>query len=191
MLCTCRNASVVDYVIVSPEIFTRIQGMVVNVFDPLISDVHNLIEMKIDKCMLNEVSLDTKINNENFNEEEIIDTKFIWKQDMADKFNTTLNKNMVDGLKRDMKKILNNPDMICDVTMNKLNDQLFVLLNNAANECKLKRMNKEHEGEKSRDSGNRTGSKNWFDTTCKQERKSTIMLRISIENVKQMRICKN
>ena len=37
---TCKNASVVDYVICTDELFNRIADFYVDEFDPLLSDIH-------------------------------------------------------------------------------------------------------------------------------------------------------
>ena len=44
---TCKNASVVDYVICTDELFNRIADFYVDEFDPLLSDIHCPIVFKI------------------------------------------------------------------------------------------------------------------------------------------------
>ena len=90
----------VDYFIVWTELFTRVQNMVVNIFDPIMSDVHNMIEVTIDKSVLTEANYieHEHVQDESMGESACIDSKFIWKQDMADKFNSSLSVNMVDEL---------------------------------------------------------------------------------------------
>ena len=46
---TCKGASTVDYVLASPTIFPYISDMLVDIFDPLLSDVHNPICLTIKK----------------------------------------------------------------------------------------------------------------------------------------------
>ncbi|XP_071137198.1 uncharacterized protein [Mytilus edulis] len=55
---TCKNTTIVDYCILSPELFPYISEFEVLPFDPMISDVHNALHVKIlcklidiDKCM--------------------------------------------------------------------------------------------------------------------------------------------
>ena len=42
---TCKDASVVDYFAISPELFCSTLDMKVKLFNPLLSDVHNVIEL--------------------------------------------------------------------------------------------------------------------------------------------------
>ena len=42
------------------------------------------------------------VQDESMGESECIDSKFIWKQDMADKFNSSLSVSMVDELTKDL-----------------------------------------------------------------------------------------
>ena len=44
---TCKNASVVDYVLCTDELFNRIADFYVDEFDPLLSDIHCPIVFKI------------------------------------------------------------------------------------------------------------------------------------------------
>lgn len=42
---TCHGKSLINYVLVSPEIFTHMTGFQVNEFDPIFSDVHSVIDI--------------------------------------------------------------------------------------------------------------------------------------------------
>ena len=44
---TCKSISAIDYVIASPELFTKINDFMVDMFDPLLSDVHNTICLEL------------------------------------------------------------------------------------------------------------------------------------------------
>ena len=90
--------------------------MVVNIFDPIMSDVHNMIEVTIDKSVLTETNYIEHVQDESMGEGECIDSKFIWKQYIADKFNSSLSVNMVDELTKDLDIILDNPTMLGDDT---------------------------------------------------------------------------
>ena len=58
---TCKDTSVVDYFLVSPQLFVNILDMKVKSFDPIISDVHNDVELYLDGSSLvfnNDVIID-------------------------------------------------------------------------------------------------------------------------------------
>ena len=135
------------------------------------SDVHNMIEVTIDKSVLTEANYieHEHVQDESMGESECIDSKFIWKQAMADKFNSSLSVNMVDELTKDLDIILDNPTtcMLGDDTIHTLNQRLFDVLNNAAKDCKLNRTNnRSYNGVHKKDC-----NRKWFDSDCKQERK--------------------
>ena len=44
---TCKNSTVVDYCILSPELFTHVSAFEVLPFDPMISDIHNALHIEI------------------------------------------------------------------------------------------------------------------------------------------------
>ena len=75
---TCKNVSTVDYLILSPEVFTHITDFSVLDFDPMISDVHNRIHFTLNfrrkKC----------VNPMNINDTE--HTRIKWVPSLAEHF---------------------------------------------------------------------------------------------------------
>ena len=82
---TCKDASVADYFLVSPQLFVNILDMNVKSFDPIISDVHNAVELYLDGSSLvfnNDVIIEEEHEEATHN---YITTKYTWSDEDTEK----------------------------------------------------------------------------------------------------------
>lgn len=81
---TCKGTSVIDYVIMSPLLFTAVKDFEILPFDPMRSDAHSGIYLSV-------THTDSETEQSNLIEEESIITKSFWSQEAGDVFLQHLN----------------------------------------------------------------------------------------------------
>ena len=79
---TCDNTSVVDYVIVSAELFPQIVDFNVDVMDKFLSDKHRAISIKF-RCKDNVPSVNSRRQASN-----VMHTKMVWDNEKANEFDS-------------------------------------------------------------------------------------------------------
>ena len=162
---TCKDASVVDYFATSPELFNSIISMKVRCFNPLLSDVHNVIDLHIHPSFMKCTSIEDVIQ-ENFNDEILC--KHRWSQDKAEEFVLKLDKDIISNVEVDLDKLLNN-NKTNQVDVNSMNERVHELFSKAAADCNMTKFAKDI---KHLDNGTKPHvHKKWFDYTCKSNRK--------------------
>ena len=130
-LATCRDASVVDYILLSSELFSDALNLNVLNFDPLFSDVHNTITLKLhssafliadvsEECDLSEVTCD--------------DTSFRykWDRNKVDAFSDFIDKDTIVSLNDRLNDMLNLHIPIDEHSVNDINNNLCNMLHIAA-----------------------------------------------------------
>ncbi|CAG2250298.1 unnamed protein product [Mytilus edulis] len=83
---TCKNVSLIDYLIISPDLFNYITNFNVLDFDPMISDVHNRIHFTLSFQTLKQV------NPKNIN--DLDHTKIKWNPVHANQFQQVLSNRL-------------------------------------------------------------------------------------------------
>ena len=100
---TCRNASVVDYIIVSPMLFSQVLYFNVAEFCELYSDVHCTVECHVPKTprMLVEKSSDSPGDNDN-SVQKRIEKRPIWRENYRNDFVDNINMNEILSIENEM-----------------------------------------------------------------------------------------
>lgn len=157
---TCKDVSVVDYLIMSPESFELVTDFEICDFNPLFSDVHKAIHFT---CRFQrQYTLVNIPPKENEIDRDVIK----WDQDKANTYYTALIQNNQDHL-RDIKNVLNRLQLTDteSVTSEQINgvvnDFCSVLINTAKDIFSTKKVNQFNKTNK---------NKVWFNNECKTAR---------------------
>lgn len=103
---TCKDASVVDYMAVTPQLFANIIDMKVKEFNPLLSDVHKSIELHIHPSLFDSNGIESDLKEELDNVKPI-EEKCKWTQDKADDFVlSVLNNTQMLELDNDLNQFM-------------------------------------------------------------------------------------
>ena len=132
---TCKEATVVDYCILSPELFTCIIDFEILPFDPLVSDIHNAMYFEMsckNSCKLVPVSTD---HFQDSNEHVNIITKPKWENDKCQDFNNFLVDADINSLVSKLVSI--NIDQVHNAVINSIVDECNTIILGAAFNCNL------------------------------------------------------
>ncbi|CAG2247210.1 unnamed protein product [Mytilus edulis] len=147
---TCKDASLVDYLIVSPHLFDEIVDFEVIEFNPMFSDVHCRLHFSIDSAP--PVALKTEQNNNKGN------THIKWNPQKAPEFEQMLSDD-TDQVLQQVNGVLDHVN-IDDVTPEQINGILHdvgsSLMNTASSVF----------GSRKRKQEKRSDFKPWFNTDC-------------------------
>ena len=155
---TCKGATVVDYCIASTEVFNFISDFDILPFDPMTSDVHNGLIIKMD-CLHKPL----KVNNHD--ESVIIKPK--WNKQKSADFVNKLNEDSIDILISKLDTLdINNVDQ--DIVENIVED-CNSILRAAADQSGMIKIFKQHNS--NINSNNKT-QKPWFNGDCAIKRKN-------------------
>lgn len=153
---TCKSASLVDYVIMSPCLFPCIRNFTVHDFDPLFSDSHSCLTFDIctqnNLCSEEDVTIDIK------------DNSFVnvpsWDNSVRDKFTECFNNPSILQMNNDLSKIYSDKTYSSEC-INTITEKVSLFLSDVADKCKLlsKKQYSCHKPKKTR--------KEWFDNDCK------------------------
>jgi hypothetical protein len=161
---TCKNSSVVDYAVVSYDIFALVEDFAVLEFDNVFSDVHCPIELML--VMVSEKNVELV-------EEDISkvssNCKFKWKNNKKEEFVGDLNANQIlDTLDNDLNDLLLRVDEVSKDDMNTIVKKINRVLLDSAEKFGM-RTNKKQGG-----SFQQNNNKPWFNEHCKKKKKSII-----------------
>ena len=171
-LATCRDASVVDYFIISPELFNSVISMKVRNFDPLFSDVHNVIELHIHPSFIHSVNNELVIHDDiTVNDENVIPFKYCWSQEKAEDYVCNIDRIKMSELVLELDKCLANHEYVNDVQIDTLNKNLCDLFSDAAANSDMVKLCGQHKNRNMHDKGKAKKQK-WFDSNCKISRKA-------------------
>ena len=159
---TCKNSTVVDYCILSPELFTHVSAFEVLPFDPMISDIHNALHIEI-LCKL----VDT-VDNDIVHEDSNVILKPVWVNNNNQTFIDSLNLENIENLidKIDAIDVVNvNKD-----TINNLVEECNNIIINAASESGMLKEKKVYK-DCTKNNKNCKSKKPWFNQECYEKRK--------------------
>ena len=123
--CTTSKNTTIDYVLGTPQIIGHILQLSVENFDPIFSDVHNIIT----------VTFKTKIDNNRTNNEATV-TLNRWKKEKEEEFINNLNEDTVN----DITSLLDQ----MDISVNDVNNKIMeVLLESATKTLGKRRSNQQ------------------------------------------------
>ncbi|WAR04820.1 LOW QUALITY PROTEIN: hypothetical protein MAR_020189, partial [Mya arenaria] len=162
--CTCKNTSLVDYLLLSHCNFPNVDNFDVNDFDPILSDAHSSISLKF--CCHNLSDITDKHDNDfdvDFIEDEV--KKPIWDNTVKERFLSSFDEDALLNLQLEVDSIFNNKKY-CEDSINSLTNKVSELFVNAADNSNLivakkTSMYKPHTSKK----------KSWFDADCDTARK--------------------
>ena len=132
---TCKNVSVVDYAICTPNVLTCINDFVVNDFDPMLSDVHCAVCLTL--CCEN---TDRSINSRTHPETQLSSlkkgpTKPAWKPNLASDFKHSLNEVDISSILSELNSLGNEPRT--QGAINNVVDQVNSLFRDVAYELNM------------------------------------------------------
>ena len=167
---TCKNASVVDYMIVSTDLFHGIKSFEVLAFDPLLSDVHRALVLEVFagfiECDENPDS-DANMEGDDDMPSVVKNYKYIWNADNSDMFVDSINMDMVSKVEESLDGLLMNIDSIVNEDINNVYEDVCGILNVCADKSDMvKHINKSNNNARKNNT-----SKKWFSKECKEKRK--------------------
>ena len=161
---TCKDVSVVDYMITSPELLRHIDNFEINDFDPLLSDVHCAIHTKlVFMPKLNSAENPVKPNNDDANNNmDTAPSKPSWKNE--NKEQDLANLTITDF--SPINELLHNLEHSDEI--NHLVSEISTLLKDTATRSgtTFKAHKKAHDKKKYK-----RYNKPWFDSDCSGKRK--------------------
>ena len=176
-LATCRDLSVVDYFLTSVDLFNYLDSLFVRTFDPLFSDVHNVLELNVQSGFF--VDSNTRvvhhqdiINNipcVQDNNCTIIKHRYRWSNDKASSFTNSLEGELVSHLCLRLDILLGNVDDINTDTVDELYICICEMFKTAASDCNLLKDCKNDDHVKTKDA---PVYKKWFNNDCKEKRRA-------------------
>ncbi|WAQ95789.1 hypothetical protein MAR_028479, partial [Mya arenaria] len=164
--CTCKNTSLVDYLLLSHCNLPNVNNFVVNDFDPILSDAHSSISFKFCCHNLSDITDSQENDNDfdvNFIEDEV--KKPIWDNTVKERFLSSFDEDTLLNLQSEVDSIFNNKKYSED-SINSLTNKISELFVNAVDNSNLifakkTSMYKPHTSKK----------KPWFDADCDTARK--------------------
>lgn len=157
---TCRNTTLVDYCIMSPDLFGVVSHFEILPFDPILSDVHNAVFVEF--CGKSHDCVNPQ------NKENITTFKSKWVPENQVNFIENLNQDDLDSLKAKLESI--DIDSIDKHMIDSLVGECNTLILNAAeNSGMLKEVNLSR---RSYDRNKSKVNKPWYNKDCHQARKS-------------------
>ena len=175
--CTCKNASLVDYVLMSPIVFSQVSSFVVNDFDPLFSDSHVSISLTIkynDFIKPVNAPVNTHVNN-NVSNTSVNNAEYklpIWDNSVKDLFHASFPVDRLTDLQNQLDDIVSN-NSYSEESVNNITSQVSSLLVDVADKCNLVLCKKKT----SNNSKAKHVNKTWFDSECKTTRKQYVKAR--------------
>ncbi|CAG2212946.1 unnamed protein product [Mytilus edulis] len=129
---TCKESTVVDYCIMSPELFTNILDFEILPYDPMLSDVHNAIYIEMsskDTCMPVVGNINVDIDDSS------VVTKCKWENDKYHEFNDCIDEAVIHSIVVKLEEI--DTDLIDNIVVNSIVDECNSLILQAASKCDL------------------------------------------------------
>ena len=169
---TCKNVSVVDYALVSTNLFSNVVSCNISDFDPILSDVHSAVTFCL--CTealigeeIEEPHIEGTVNQCNESEDKF---RYVWKTDNTNEFNDVLiNNDNVHDMSTLLNDMLANVNEVDHIKVNGVYDKICELFKDCAHKGNMvKSMEKKvHKGKKKPKQLN----KKWFNNECKLGRK--------------------
>ena len=170
---TCKNASLVDYVIASPWVFPCICDFYVGDFDECLSDIHCPVFIKL------KTGTDSHktIHNVNVSQGMMGFAKPVWRPGVERDYLAEIDEGGVEVIYDRMQKLLESTDSINQSDIDDITDGICSLLTNAAVRLDMYQSQtcmREDKGKKNQNEPRRQEIKKnkypWFDAECKKKR---------------------
>ena len=128
---TCKNTSLVDYVIASPCIFPNLTYFDIEDFDHLLSDVHCAIYTILKIEQLEEVEIEEQENN------RTTFTKPIWKNELKQQYLQNISDLDIQTANIYIDNLVTNTDNISQDNIDKATKDIVSIMYDAANKSGL------------------------------------------------------
>ena len=182
--CTCKDASVVDYFIVSHDLFSSVGGFCVHDFCELYSDVHCPVSMRLHIDHSVDVQVENVFTVENDimkNNVSNIPCRPKWHKDSEQKYKDGLDRDKIDRINNALTHLLSTPTLTNNTQeqINSFGIDISSIIKNAASTAGLFKKNKQRK-RKQRKNENFP----WFDKDCETKRKVFLKAKNSFKRCK-------
>ena len=163
---TCKNVSTVDYIIISMNLFQKVEDFTVDDMNPLFSDIHCPIQASFQRYCIGE---------ENVNPLEIqgnpMPAKPIWSQNKTEKFLHNIDINTLVSINTDIELVdLESNQGYMKANIENIVHKVTGTLVNAAKHCNML-PSKTRKVKIKCSLCKRIPNKPWFNAQCKEQRK--------------------
>ena len=169
---TCKDASLVDYLIMSPTLFHRIEDFYVDNFDECLSDVHCPVLFT-----LREHYVDYERNStDNLENEEITTTceqvvKPAWKPGSETAYLDQINSDAVEEVKGQLTCLAENIERVSQTDIDNVTSALGQTMIIAAKKMDMiKQIKKQDQSIQKQNKKKLRNKHKWFDVACKEKR---------------------
>lgn len=159
---TCKNVSLIDYVLVSPYLFPFFQNFCVSDYDPMISDVHNRLEFSF--SFVKENTVKPRISNQ-----ANINTHVNWDNSKSERFRQAITDSLIQ-IDSKLDDLLSSDNVSCE-NVNDIVCQLVNDLSQSATDIMGVKKPYLHKNRKN-------GNKPWFDKDCQSKRDAFHRIRL-------------
>ena len=142
---TCRDSSVVDYALLSPSLFNEVLSLKVDMFDPMLSDVHNTLNLNLHCSIFHCVEEDVNeyVNSsiaeqttEQGSKDGCSNKRAKWKKQMSNNFYECLKQLDIDKLNNDLNAVLNS-NSIDKSDIDSMSARLSSMFVSGAKDCNM------------------------------------------------------
>ena len=156
---TCKGVSVIDYVLVSVDLLKCITDFEVDLFDPLLSDVHSPISLALD------IERDRQLTNESECEPIRVDTlQAKWMKEKSHLYRNNFDLNQVQSLSEELENITD----FSNDSINNINIKIKNLLVGPAESAGI--IKKRTVSNKKSSTLSKSSKKPWFNKDCQKLR---------------------
>ena len=167
---TCTSGSVIDYTLLSGINFPKLRHFDVMDFDPLLSDVHSVIEVCI---MLSENIDNHVIESDSVVDEFSVLNKPTWVKNLSDDYKESFDEKIIDDLTIELDNLYDSKNYNDDI-INSVTDKVSNIMLNAAINCDLVKQKRIYNNYKPK----KVINKPWFDESCRNLRSRYMSSRI-------------
>ena len=161
---TCKNASVVDYSVMSAELFEYVANFEVDIFDPFLSDVHNPICLSLSLNSRHSMSLEEGNTPEIGGDESTADNVRVhWKQERSGDYKNAFDADLIALISQEINETTQSSVEHIDSLNNKITE-LLIAPATAVGICSNVKRKRKHRNKSKRE------IKPWFDDRCKELR---------------------
>ena len=163
---TCKDASVVDYILASPYFFPFIVNFCVDDFNRALSDSHCALFMDLDIIITEKSnSVSDDISNESVSGEPT--HKSVWQKDKSEDFSDCLRRQDLTMLQQQLTRLNANQNLISQNHIDSLTNEIADVMLTAARNVGLVKTFHSKKPSRKKCTGNK---KPWFDRDCQQRR---------------------
>lgn len=165
---TCKNASVVDYILATPRLLKQISYFDVQPYDPMLSDIHCPVSATF--VFTGKDTADQRVltENESYEKEP---RKPKWKTEHKDEFIDLISLEKIDEIKTKIEALKTSP-AIQKGDINAVVSDVSTLLRSAAEKTNMLPRNTGNHGNRTKKSQRKADNKPWYDRECEDKRRT-------------------